>query len=156
MEAMVTIPRKPEIVWGYLTDVSKVPSWAEDVFDAEIIGTEELGVGTCIDVARRVKGKRTDATIEITAFRAPKLLAIETRLPGMLILDRALLEESSGGTELRVVTEIAHEGMLASIFASPVGLLGSDNRPPPAQAIYQRSVEAFRKLVESSTLTPYR
>jgi uncharacterized protein YndB with AHSA1/START domain len=156
LEAKVTIPRKPEIVWAYLTDVSKLPSWVEDLFDAEIVGREELGVGTRVDVARRVKGKRSDATIEVTAFRAPKLLAIETRLRGMLILDRALLEDSSGGTEMRVLTEIAHEGMLASIFARPVGMLGADNRPPPAQAIYQRSVEAFAKLVESSTMTPYR
>lgn len=156
LEVAVTIPRKPEIVWAYLTDLSKLSSWVEDLFEAEMVGKEELGVGTRVDVARRVKGKRTDATIEVTAFRVPKLLAIETRMPGMLILDRALLEETSGGTELRVVSEIAHEGMLASIFAQPVGLLGSDDRPPAAQAIYQRSVEAFRKLVESSTLTPYR
>lgn len=156
LEAKVTIPRKPEIVWAYLTDISKLPSWVEDLFDAEIVGNEELGVGTRIDVARRVKGKRTDATIEITAFRAPKLLAVETRLPGMLILDRAILTESSGGTDLSVLTEIAHEGMLASIFARPVGLLGADDRPPPAQAIYERSVEAFRKLVETSTMMPYR
>ncbi len=156
LEASVTIPRKPEIVWAYLIDVSKLPSWVEDLFDAELVGKEDVGLGTRVDVARRVKGKRSDATIEVTAFRPPKLLAIETRLPGMLILDRASLSESSGGTELRVVCEIAHEGMLASIFAQPVGLLGGDDRPPPAQAIYERSVEAFRKLVESSTLTPYR
>ena len=156
LEAKVTIPRKPEIVWGFLTDISKLPSWVEDLFDAEKIGKDDIGVGTRVDVARRVKGKRSDATIEVTAFRAPKLLAIETRLPGMLVLDRAILTEGSGGTELQVLTEIAHEGMLASIFARPVGLLGGDDTPPPAQAIYQRSVEAFRKLVESSTMTPYR
>jgi uncharacterized protein YndB with AHSA1/START domain len=156
LDVAVTIPRKPEIVWAYLTDVSKLPSWVEDLFDAEVVGKGDIGVGTRVDVARRVKGKRADATVEITAFRAPKLLAVETRLPGMLILDRALLEESSGGTDLRVLTEISHEGILASIFARPIGLLGGPDQPPPAQAIYERSVEAFRKLVVSSTLTPYR
>ena len=72
------------------------------------------------------------------------------------MLFKAKASRALDRAELQVLTEIAHEGMLASIFARPVGLLGGDDTPPPAQAIDQRGVEAFRTLVESSTMTPYR
>jgi hypothetical protein len=156
ISAQVTILRRPEVVWKFLIDVDKLPSWAEDVIEAEIAKGDEPGIGMRVDVARRVQGKRADATVEVSAWREPELLAVETRLPGLLILDRAVLSEVAGGTKLSVTSEIANEGMLASIFARPVGLLGAPEQPPQAQAIYERSIATFKKVVESATLTPYR
>jgi uncharacterized protein YndB with AHSA1/START domain len=156
ISAQVTILRKPEIVWKFLTDVERLPTWVEDLFEAEIVKGDDIGVGMRVDVARRVHGKRADATVEVSAWREPELIATETRLPGLLMLDRATLKEVAGGTELAVTSEIASDGVIATIFARPIGLFGSPDQAPPAQAIYERSIATFKKVVESSTLMPYR
>lgn len=150
------IPRRPEVVWGFLTDVALLPTWVEGLVDAEIAGASERGVGMCVDVTRRVKGKRSDATTEVTAWVDAKLLAVETRVKDLLLLDRAVLEGRAEGTVLSVESEIFYGSRFIELFARPRGLLGASMDDPPIQGVYERSVDAFAKLVVAQSAAPYR
>ena len=105
-----TIARRPEVVWDVLTDVSGLTAWVEGLVEAEIVSQEKTGVGLRVRVLRREAGKRkariAEATCEVTAWRDHSLLAIETRLPGLLLLDRVTLTPSKEGTDLGVYAEL--------------------------------------------------
>ena len=152
VEALVR--RRPEVVWGFLTDVSGLTAWVEGLVEASAEG--EPGVGMRVDVARGVRGRRVDATCEVTAWREPSMLALETRLPGLLVLDRAVLEPTAEGTHLSVASELVFGSALASFFARPRGLLGAPKEEHPAQGVYERSVLALVKRIEALSAAPYR
>lgn len=150
------IPRRPEVVWGFLTDVASLPTWVEGLVEAERVASTEPGVGMQIEVARRVGGKRSDATVEVTAWHVNHGVALETRLKDLLLLDRVVLEGGPDGTTLTVESEIFYGNRFVELFARPRGLLGGSMEDPPIQKIYERSLEAFAKLVIAQSAAPYR
>ncbi len=153
--AGIRIKRAPEIVWGFLTDVSGITRWIHDVFEAERI--HEPGVGMLVDFAMRLKGARVDATSEVTAWRPPSLLALETRFRSRLVLDRAeLVATPDGDTELTVTSESLERGAIPMMLRRAPGLLGANNAAPPLQKNYEQALERLRLLVEAETRTPYR
>jgi uncharacterized protein YndB with AHSA1/START domain len=157
VRASAIVRRRPEIVWDFLTDVSALPAWVEGVMEASVDGQVEGGVGMRIDIARRAAGRRYDATCEVTAWREPSLLALETRLPGLLLLDNATLEVVPEGTLLVLTGEvIAPNNPLAALLSPPRGLLGRGDRAPAAQGVYERSLTALIKRIESLSAAPYR
>jgi uncharacterized protein YndB with AHSA1/START domain len=150
------VRRRPEIVWEHLTDVTALTAWAEGVVDAKIQGDEPRGEGTRVDVLWRNGRTRHAATVEVTAWRPPSLLALETRVPGLLLLDRFTLARVPEGTALGVYGEIVTGNRLAELFARPYGLLGGPPGDESLHGIYDRSVEALVKRIESMSTVPYR
>jgi uncharacterized protein YndB with AHSA1/START domain len=150
------VRRRPEVVWAFLTDVSSLPAWIEGVVEARIAGAAKEGVGLEVDVVRRTGRRRSRATCEVTAWREPELLALETRAGDILLLDRAVLEPVEEGTKLGVYAELALGGTLASLFARPQGMLGGGDVDLPIQGIYERSVASLVKRIETSSTAPYR
>ena len=150
------VRRRPEVVWDFLTDVSTIATWAEGIVEARIAGDVTKGEGMRIDVVRRDGRRRFDATVEVTAWREHALVALETRTPEMLLLDRATLVPREGGTMLGVYAEIVYGSRVVEFFARPRGLLGSAQEEPAVQGLYERSVEALVKRIESLSNVPYR
>jgi uncharacterized protein YndB with AHSA1/START domain len=151
-----TVRRRPEIVWDFLTDVSSLAAWAEGIVEATVAAEPKNDVGMTIDLVRRTGRTRAEATAEVTAWRPPSLLALETRLPGLLLLDRATLAPHPEGTALGVYTEIVYGSALTEFFARPRGLLGASPEDPAVQGIYERSIDALVKRIEAMSAVPYR
>jgi uncharacterized protein YndB with AHSA1/START domain len=152
-----TIRRRPEVVWDVLTDIAALPVWVEGLVEATT-SSDALAVGVELRISRR-SGPRAAvarAVAEVTVCRPPALLVLETRAPGLLFLDRVELAPTSEGTDLRFATEIAYESKLAEAFARPSGLLLGSVHDHPLDAIYERSVEALVKRVETISAAPYR
>jgi hypothetical protein len=153
------IARRPEVVWDVLTDVPGLTAWVEGLIEAEVVSEEKRGVGMRVRVARREGSKKpriAEATCEVTAWREHELLAIETRVPGLLLLDRVTLTRTAEGTDLGFYAELFYGSAFSELFARPVGLLGGSLGDPAVQGIYERSVEAFVKRVEAISAKPYR
>lgn len=127
VEALVR--RRPEVVWGFLTDVSGLTAWVEGLIEASAEG--EPGVGMRVDVARRVRGRRVDATCEVTAWREPSTLALETRLRGVLLLDRAVLEPTAEGTRLEVSSELVLGSAPHDLLLAPTRAAGGPDGGTP-------------------------
>jgi uncharacterized protein YndB with AHSA1/START domain len=150
------VRRRPEIVWEFLTDVSAIATWAEGVVLATIAGDVKRGVGLEVEIVGQAGPGRRRATCEVTAWREPELLALETRVPGMLRLDRAVLERVAEGTRLGVYGEIATQDKLSELFARSQGMLGGGAADVPLQGVYERSVSALVKRIEAFSALPYR
>jgi uncharacterized protein YndB with AHSA1/START domain len=150
------VRRPPELVWDVLTEVAALPAWIEGCTEAEVVSEEERGVGTLVKLVRQTGKARSVATAEVTAWREARLLALETRIPNLLLLDRAVLEPIKEGTALGVYAEFVFGSAFTEFFARPRGLLGASPEEPAVQGIYERSVEALVKRIEALSAIPYR
>ena len=163
--ATAVIPRRPEVVWGYLTDVTRLTTWVESLVLADCVTDQKTGVGVTLDVVRSTRKGRTSATSEVTAWREPELLCVETRFLGALLFDRARLAPvevgpagslgAQMGTELVIESELMVGNKVAEIFGRSRGLFGADDTNP-FQPIYDRSLDALARLIEAETMRPYR
>ncbi len=151
-----TVRRRPEVVWEFLTDPTSLTAWIEGVVEARIVSDIPRGVGLEVELVRRAGGRTARATCEVTAWREPQLLALETRLPEMLVLDRATLAPHPEGTALGVYAEILFGSMVDELLSRPGGLLRAASNDPELEGIYARSVDSLVKRIESMSAVPYR
>lgn len=159
MTVETLVRRHPAVVWDALTDLSSLPGWVEGLVHASATSEVDVGIEIAIEIAsaRRSgpRGEIVRAVSQITRCRPPSLLVVETRAPELLLLDRVTLEPIREGTRLRLDSEVMHSSRLAELAASPRTLLGG-RADHAAQGIYERSVEALVKRVETSGAVPYR
>jgi uncharacterized protein YndB with AHSA1/START domain len=149
------VARRPEVVWEVAADVAALPAWVEGLVEAEL-RSDRLEVGAIVDVVRKTGKKRFEAACEITALRPPRMIAVETRLPTLLLLDRLEIEGVDGGSSLAVHSELVFGSRIAEFFARPRGLLGASNEDHAVQGIYERSLDALVKRIEAVSAAPYR
>ncbi len=150
------VRRRPEIVWEFLTDTSSLTAWIEGAVEATVMSDAKKGVGLEVEIVRRHGLTTSRATTEVTAWREPTLLALETRLPGMLVLDRATLAPAPDGTALGVYAEIVYASKVEEMMTRPGGLLRASSTDPEVEAVYARSVDALVKRIEAFSAVPYR
>lgn len=156
------VRRPPELVWDALTDLSSSTAWIEGLVEVELDDDARPGEGLTMRVVRREGARRIAATAQVTAWEKPSLLAVETRAGSMLFFDRVTLTRVERGTLLGVFGEIASGGGVRTLFEGralfSAGLLGAGRDPwtEHVQKIYERSVEALVKRIETTTERPYR
>ena len=152
------VRRRPDTVWSFLTDLSAVSTWVEGLVDLRVVGDAEPGVGTRLELARRVTAtqKIDHVTSEITAWREPSLLALETRLPKVVLLDRVTLTTVAEGTRLGVFAELNYGGAAAGLFGRAPGLSEASPRELQIRGIYERSIDAPVTRIEKQSAIPYR
>ncbi len=150
------VRRPPAVVWGFLTDVSALVTWVDALIEAQIAGDQPLGVGTEIVLERRSPGSIENVRSEITAFREPSLIAIETRVGKLLFLDRLTLEPIPEGTRLGIYVERMYGRRSANIFARQPGLSVPTPQESSIRKAYERSVEALVERIERDSMLPFR
>jgi uncharacterized protein YndB with AHSA1/START domain len=150
-----TVRRRPEIVWQFLTDLSAASTWVEELVELRTVDDEKLATGTRLAVERRGPGKVERVTCEITAWREPSLIALETRLPKAVLLDRITLTAVPVGTALGVFAEL-HDGMNVGLFTRAPGLSGVSPREAAIRGVYERSIDALVTRIERDSAIPYR
>jgi hypothetical protein len=150
------VRRRPEVVWDFLTDTSSLTAWVEGVVEARVLGEATSGVGLEVEIVRGAGARAKRAVAEVTAWREASLLAVETRLPEMLVLDRATLAPHPEGTALGVYAEILYSSSVDELLTRPGGLLRASPHDAELEGIYARSVDALVKRIESLSAMPYR
>ena len=150
------VRRSPAVVWGFLTDVSALVTWVDALVEARVAGDQPIGVGAELVLERRSPGTIENVRCEITAFRAPKLIAVETRVDKRLFLDRLTLEPIPEGTLLGVYVERIYGPRAASLFARQPGLSVPSPQEWSIRKAYERSVEALVERIERDSMLPFR
>lgn len=68
----IDIDRRPEDVYAYAIDPSHLPDWQESAISAHQVGDAPLGVGSRVEVTRRVGRREMPTTMEVTEFDPPR------------------------------------------------------------------------------------
>ena len=151
-----TVRRRPEIVWEFLTDLSTAATWVEELVSIRPADEEKLAVGTRLEVERRGPAIVQRVTCEITAWREPSLLALETRLPRVVLLDRITLTPVAEGTQLGVFAELSYGPAAAGLFTRAPGLSEATSKEVTIRGVYERSIDALVTRIERQSAIPYR
>lgn len=150
------VRQRPEVVWDYLTDLAALTSWVETLVEARTVDTDRPEAGTLLELVRRGTTKIERVVSEITAFRAPSLLALETRRGSMLMLDRASLTAVPEGTRLEIFVERTDQAERGRFFARAPGLRAETPAEHAIRDLYERSVDALVTRIERHSAAPYR
>ncbi len=106
----IEIARRPEDVFSYVTDPSRLPEWQESVVSTHTEEGGPLAVGTRVVQIRRIgRGERT-MTSEITEITPPRSWAVrgvDGPVRGMV---KGAVEPLEGGERSRVTIELDFEG----------------------------------------------
>jgi carbon monoxide dehydrogenase subunit G len=103
MDHTVRIARPPADVFGYLTDVEKLPDWQSSAVEVRAEG--ELRVGTRIREIRNFLGRRAESTLEVIEYDPGRKFSLRV-LSGPLPFEvRHALTPEGGGTRLDWVAE---------------------------------------------------
>jgi carbon monoxide dehydrogenase subunit G len=100
-EHTVTIRRRPDQVFAFLTDPDNTPMWQATVLEVERLSDSPIAVGSRFVDVRRFLGKSFTSTFEVVELDAPRRSAVEVvegPVQGEASYD---LREVPGGTEVR-------------------------------------------------------
>ena len=139
-----------------MTDLGSLSAWVSGLVEARRSNEgESVGEGSVVDIALDANGNRHHARSEVTCWRKPSMLAVETRAPGVLTLDRVTLAPCREGTVLSVHAELMLGLRFVDRFVT-ARVLGVADGDAVVRAAYERSVDALVGLVEALNLGPYR
>lgn len=150
------VKRRPEVVWEVLSDVSSLTSWSEGIVEATVASDEKKGAGMVVTIVARTKGKSVRVNCEVTAWRENALLALEADTPSKSFFHRATLDATPEGTRLGVYAEIMFKDKISGFLAHPGGIFEPSPAEVERQRMYERSVDALVKRIESLSVVPYR
>jgi carbon monoxide dehydrogenase subunit G len=142
-EHTVLVERPPQEVFGFLTDLAKVPQWQSGA--VEVRGPEQaVGVGTTYVEILKFLGKRMEATIEVTEFEPDRRFSLKTRSGPIPFEVRHTLEPADGGGATRLRVEL--EGEPGGFFklAEPLVMR-------KAQRQVEEDFAALKRMVEGHT-----
>jgi carbon monoxide dehydrogenase subunit G len=109
-ELTIEIARSADDVFGYLTDVDKLPEWQGSVVSSHADGP--LKVGSRIVEQRALLGHEAETELEVTSYEPARFFARRTiRGPVDLTIDHEL-EEAKGETRLHVTATGKPGGLL--------------------------------------------
>ena len=110
IEESIEIARRPEHVFSYLTDPSRLPEWQESAVNARREGDAPAAVGSRVVVTRLVGKRERAMTTELTELDPPRSFAgrgIDGPVRGNF---RTTVEPLEGGERSRVTIDLDFEG----------------------------------------------
>jgi hypothetical protein len=118
------IARRPEDVFSYVSDPSRLPDWQESVLSAQLEGGGAPAEGSRAITTRRIgRGERT-MTMELTEITAPSSWAVRGIDGPVRAIVKGTVEPLDDGARSRVTIELDFEGhgigkLLVPLIARP-------------------------------------
>jgi len=109
VELTVEIARPATEVFGYLTDVEKLPDWQSSVVSVQ--ADESLREGARFVERRRFLGREAETELEVTAYEPGRRFALRSLRGSVELSIDHELREADGSTRLQV-TATARPGRL--------------------------------------------
>jgi uncharacterized protein YndB with AHSA1/START domain len=103
MEHTVVIDRPPAEVFGYLTDVERLPEWQASAIEVHHEGP--MRAGTRIREVRNFLGRRAESTLEVTEYEPDRRFSLRVVSGPLPFEVRHTLTPENGGTRLDWVGE---------------------------------------------------
>jgi uncharacterized protein YndB with AHSA1/START domain len=110
MVSSIEIDRRPEDVFAYVTDPSRLSEWQESLVSARAEGAGPPAVGSKAITTRRIgRGERT-MTMEITELSSPRSWAVRGIDGPVRGIVNGSIEPLDDGARSRVTIELDFEG----------------------------------------------
>jgi uncharacterized protein YndB with AHSA1/START domain len=106
----IEIARRPEEVFSYVTDPSRLPEWQQSVVSARKEGDAPLGVGTRAVVTRRVGRRELTMTAELAELNPPSSWVVRGVDGPVRGIVRGTIEPLGDGERSRVTIALDFEG----------------------------------------------
>ena len=136
----VEVGRPPAEVYAFIADPSNLSRWQEDVHDIRGATGEPLSLGSSFTEVRSFLSKRIESTLDVTAAEPGREFSLRSRSGPVRFSLRHLLEESDGGTRLRLEGE-ADPGKLFGL-AGPLVRKAAERRTRSDLERLKRVLEA--------------
>ncbi len=136
----VEIARRPEDVFSYVSDPSRLAEWQDSVVSAHVEGGGPPAVGSKAITTRRIgRGERT-MTMELTEITAPRSWAVRGIDGPVRGIVNGTVEPLDDGARCRVTIELDFEGhglgkLLVPLLVRPQA---KQELPKSAQNLKQR------------------
>ena len=114
----IEIPRSPQEVFDYLTDISRLPEWQSSLQRASS-DDDELRVGSQIREQRKFMGRDVTTHLEVTAFEPPRRFDLKSRGGPLSFEIHHAVEPAERGTRLHVEVDFKL-GPMIRIAARPM------------------------------------
>ena len=138
------IGRRPQDVWGVLSDVRRTPAWYDAVTRVTPLGEVTAGTGARFELHRSLPGGPAVNVVEITEFEPGERFTLASRSGPTPFTYRYSLSPSAAGTRLVLHGDISAEGL-----AGPAAHLGK-----LATVLFRNGMRAnlaaLARLVEAS------
>jgi uncharacterized protein YndB with AHSA1/START domain len=106
----VEISRRPEDVFSYVTDPSRLPEWQESVVGVRQESDGPVAVGSRVVVTRRVGGRERPMTMEMTELTRPRSWAVRGVDGPVRGIVRGTIEPLGDGERSRMTIDLDFEG----------------------------------------------
>jgi uncharacterized protein YndB with AHSA1/START domain len=136
----VEISRRPEDVFSYVTDPSRLAEWQESLVGARMESSGPTAVGSKVITTRRVGRRERDMTMEMTEISPPRswvARGIDGPIRGIV---KGTVEPLDDGARSRVTIELDFEGHGIGMLLVPliVRRQAKDELPRNAQNLKER------------------
>lgn len=119
IERSARINAAPDHLFGYLSDLERLPEWQSGVVGAGRTSPGDLAVGSTATVTRELMGQRIEAPLRISEHEPPGRLAVESVVSGVHALATFdLVAVGDSATDLTFAMEIRGSGFTA--FMEPM------------------------------------
>jgi uncharacterized protein YndB with AHSA1/START domain len=106
----IEISRRPEDVFSYVTDPSRLPEWQESVVSVRRVGDAPLAVGSRAVVTRRVGRREQAMTVDLTELNPPSSWAVRGIDGPVRGIIKGTIEPLGDGERSRVTIALDFEG----------------------------------------------
>ncbi|MGW0734936.1 SRPBCC family protein [Streptomyces sp. NPDC002851] len=138
----VEIDCRPEDVFSYVTSPDHLTEWQESAVAAHVVGDAPLGVGSKIEVTRRM-GREFTTTLEVTEFDPPRSWHYHG-IEGPVRPDvHGTIEPLDDGRRSRLTLDIDYEGHGPGKALVPLAVR------PRARKEFPRDEQKLKSLLES-------
>jgi carbon monoxide dehydrogenase subunit G len=104
-EESIFVERPIEEVFGYLTDLERVPEWQTNVLFLQIQGTGGLRPGAQLIELRKFLGRKVESVVLVTEYEPPHRYTIKVQSGPIPFEISNVLSESGAGTRIDAAVE---------------------------------------------------
>lgn len=140
----IEIERRPEDVFPYVTDPSRLEEWQESVVLSRLEGDGPPAMGSRMTQTRRIgRGERT-MTMEMTEYSSPRQWAFRGVDGPVRAIGKGTVEPLDDGARSRVTIELDFEGNGIGKLLVPLVVRRQAQRELP------RNLQSLKERLESS------
>lgn len=102
-------------VFDFISDLRNGPKMNEDILSVEKLTEGPIGVGSKFKETKVIRGRNTEAMIEVVLFEANKAFSAQSEVNGLKVTYHYQLSEGNNGTIVKFQCELKTSGLIMTL-----------------------------------------